>query len=52
MGAIVGIVVGILGGALVTGVCMAAGHYLMRWVRRRTPLVSAQHHMHWKCIVN
>ena len=37
MGAIVGIVVGILGGALVSGVCVAAGHFFLRWVSSRAP---------------
>lgn len=37
VGAIVGIVVGILGGALVSGACVAAGHFFLRWVRSRTP---------------
>ena len=37
MGAIVGVVVGILGGALVTGVCVTAGHFVLRWVSSRHP---------------
>ena len=45
MGAIVGIVVGILAGGLVTGFCMFAGHVVLRWVSCRTPTLDAQHHL-------